>query len=270
MFCTIRTTHKLLMCKKCVCQVINYHFCATSLHAGLPPMSKVCKDRSRSQMTTKFGFVGSSANKGCDAGKVWCTHLATQFRKNKSSTSATQAYAALAAAASAAGAHSVSKTSRFGMAYKNTARDLKKVVLQNIKVTQPYMVTSPVRSNKTGLVKYEDHQVLLPHEVTFYVVSSGRALVSDLEDMTSRMDHNLVNMQKQFVQTTRWTLTLASAWGFMAVGCHTPRVHTNKFLLRCTHGTSYVRRIGKGTCFATSAMSICVMVVVMASTLWTQ
>ena len=190
MFCTIRTTHKLLMCKKCVCQVINYHFCATSLHAGLPPMSKVCKDRSRSQMTTKFGFVGSSANKGCDAGKVWCTHLATQFLKNKSSTSATQAYAALAAAASAAGAHSVSKTSRFGMAYKNTARDLKKVVLQNIKVTQPYMVTSPVRSNKTGLAKYEDHPVLLPHEVPFYVVSSGRALVSDLEDMTSRMDHN--------------------------------------------------------------------------------
>ena len=148
MFCTIRTTHKLLMCKKCVCQVINYHFCVTSLHAGLPPMSKVCKDRSRSQMTTRFGFVGSSANKGCDAGKVWCTHLATQFRKNKSSTSATQAYAALAAAASAAGAHSVSKTSRFGMAYKNTARDLKKVVLHKLSLHNPTWLQFPSETTR--------------------------------------------------------------------------------------------------------------------------
>ena len=83
-------------------------------------------------MTTRFGFVGSSANKGCDAGKVWCTHLATQFLKNKSSTSATQAYAALAAAASAAGGHYIAKTGHCGLAYKNTARDLKRVVVQYI------------------------------------------------------------------------------------------------------------------------------------------
>ena len=49
-----------------------------------------------------FGFVRGSANKGCDAGQISGTHLASQFLQNKQSTSVTQTDAAVAAAASAA------------------------------------------------------------------------------------------------------------------------------------------------------------------------
>ena len=57
------------------------------------------------------------------------------------------------------------------------------------KVPQPYIVTIPIRHNTTGLMKYEDHPALLPNEFIVYVVSSSRTPVSDLADMTSRMDH---------------------------------------------------------------------------------
>jgi len=147
----------------CVRQDVNT--CVqTSLHVGLPPMSKFRKDRTRSP-TPRFGFVGSSANKGCGAGKIWCTHLASKFLNNKKTTGDTQTDAALAAAASAAGGDYIATTSHCGLAYKSTARDLNSVVLNIVQVPQPYIVTSPIRNNKTGLVKYEDHLVTLPHEL---------------------------------------------------------------------------------------------------------
>ena len=89
------------------------------------------------------------------------------------------------------------RQSHCGLAYKNAARDLKRAVLQDVKVSQAYNVAIPIRHNQTGLMKYEDHPALLPHEVIYYLVYSGRALVSDLAAMTSRMDHSLVNTQKQ-------------------------------------------------------------------------
>ena len=75
-------------------------------------MPKVCKDRPRYTRPT-FGFVGSSANKGCDAGKMWCTGLATQFLKNKKSTSVVQTDAALADAESAAGEYAAEEAVAF-------------------------------------------------------------------------------------------------------------------------------------------------------------
>ena len=66
----------------------------------------------------------------------------------------------------------IAKTGHCGFADNNTARDLKRVVLQYVQVPQPYMVTSPLRNNKTGFMKYEDRPVLLTHEVIDYLVSS--------------------------------------------------------------------------------------------------
>ena len=76
-------------------------------------MSKVVTDRSRSH-TPRLGFVGSSANKGCDVGKIWCTHLDSQFLQTQ-------------------------RTVDF--AYNRILRDLQRVVLQICHVTQPYIVT---------------------------------------------------------------------------------------------------------------------------------
>ena len=74
----------------------------------------------------------------------------------------------MAAAASAAGGDYITKTGHCGFAYKNTARYLKRVVPNTGQVPQPWIVTIPIRNDKTGLMKDEDHLVKLPHELIYY------------------------------------------------------------------------------------------------------
>ena len=50
----------------------------------------------------------------------------------------------------------------------------------------------------------------------------------------------------------------------MVMGCHTPRAHTNKFLLRCTLGASHANKMGRCKCCEACAKSTCSLVVVMA------
>ena len=116
-----------------------YYFGVTSLHVGLHPMPKVCKDRSRSP-TPRFRFVGSSANKGCDVGKFWCTQLVSQFVANKKSYSVTKTYVAFIDAAGAAGGHDIAKSGHCRLAYKNTATYVTIVVLTYVQVPQPDIV----------------------------------------------------------------------------------------------------------------------------------
>ena len=69
-----------------------------------------------------------------------------------------------------AGGDDIAKTGHCGFASKNTARDVKSVVTKEVQAPQPYIVTIPITNNKTGLMKYEDHPVLLPHELIYYLV----------------------------------------------------------------------------------------------------
>ncbi len=100
--CTSLTTHKLLSCNDCVSQRF-ITCCVTALHVGLPTMSKVGTYIKVS--TPRFGRAVSVANKGCDAGKIWCAHLASQLMKEtvKKSASVTHRDVALVGAADAAG-----------------------------------------------------------------------------------------------------------------------------------------------------------------------
>ena len=130
---------------------------ATYLHAGLPPMSKFVKGIPRSP-TQRLGCVVSSAKKGCDAGTIWCTHLALGWpvphQNTRQTTSATQADVALVVVAGVAGGDYIAKTGHCGFAYTNTARYLKTDVLNTVQVPQPYIVTNPIRNNITGLIKH--------------------------------------------------------------------------------------------------------------------
>ena len=164
-----------------MCAPEAHYFCASYLNVGLLPMSKFGKGRSRSPRP-RFGYV-----EGCDAGRIWCTHSTSQFLNKKKSASVAQTYVALVVAAGAAGGEYIANTGHCGFAYKNTVKDLKRVVLKTVQVPQPCNVTTPTSNNKTGLLQYEDHPVMLPHELIYYLVCSGRTLVSDLADMTSRM-----------------------------------------------------------------------------------
>ena len=74
--------------------------------------------------------IKGNSKKGVFTGKA-------QLLKNTKSTSVSQTDAALAADASAAGGHYIAKTGHCGLDYINTARDLKRVVLQAVQVPQP-------------------------------------------------------------------------------------------------------------------------------------
>ena len=99
-------------------------------------------------------------------GGILCTHLLGQLIKtNNITASAIQTDAAMVEVAGAVGGDYIAKTGHCGFAYKNTARYLKIVVLNTVQVPQPYIVTIPIRNNKTGLLKHEEHLVLLPHAI---------------------------------------------------------------------------------------------------------
>ena len=96
-------------------------------------------------------------------------------------------------------------------------------------------------------MKYEDHPVMLPHELIYYVVCAGRALESDLADMTSRMDQNLVNMQTQFCAEHNVDTNDCICLGVHGDGYHMPRAQTKKCPLKCSwnflfekHGQRYL------------------------------
>ena len=74
------------------------------------------------------------------------TWLASSWKKK--STSVTQTDGALAAAASAAGGDYIAKTIHCGFAYKNTARRVKRVVLNKTQFPQTYIVTVLIRNKQ--------------------------------------------------------------------------------------------------------------------------
>ena len=93
--------------------------------------------------------------------------MAAQVLKNRKSGIVNQTDVAFVVVAGVAGGHDMAKTGRCGLAYKNTARYLKRVVLKCSQVPQPYIVTVPIRNNTTCLMKYETHLVMLPHELIY-------------------------------------------------------------------------------------------------------
>ena len=95
--------------------------------------------------------------------------MARQFL-NKEVSRVTQTDVALVVVAGVAGGDYIAKTGHCWFAYKSTARDLQRVVLKPVQVPQPDIVTIFIRSNMTGLMKYEDHPVMLPHELIYYLV----------------------------------------------------------------------------------------------------
>ena len=143
--CTRLTTHKLLTCNQCVSQrliIFVPHLCMW-VYFQCPSLGT---GRSRSPRP-RLGYV-----EGCDAGRNWCTHLASQFpNKNKKSTNVTQTDAALAAAASAAGGDYIAKTGHCGFACKKIAKDLTRLVLKTVQVPQPYIVTIPAKQQQDWL-----------------------------------------------------------------------------------------------------------------------
>ena len=126
------------------------------------------------------------------------THAATKFITNKMSAHEAQQMAMLATDDGCKGAEDIAKAGKRGQAYKNSARDIKTLVLNNCEAPVPYMVTIPIWNTNTGSKEYVDWPVLLPHEMLGYLVDSGSCTIQDMADMDGRDDITIKDRKATF------------------------------------------------------------------------
>ena len=101
------------------------------------------------------------------------THLATLFLHNKLSAHETQHLATMAHSAGADGMAQLAKVGNAGKAFKNSARDLKRLVMRSCDVPKPYMATIPIWDQTNNKKIFVEHPTMLPHEVIHYLVATG-------------------------------------------------------------------------------------------------
>ena len=183
-------------------------------------------------------------------------HLATMFLTNKLSGPEVQNLARLAAQAGAQGLESLSKAGKHGLAYRNIARDIKRVTTRTSTVPPGYFVTIPI-TTASGQQALHEHPVLLPHEMLEYLLLTGTANLKDLVDLKSRVDQTLHERHRKFCLDYQLDPQKTIALGFHGDG-PTKRRRANRPPRRYCPGICCATWTGNVSCSRTSTMSSCV------------
>ena len=118
-------------------------------------------------------------------------------------------------AAGAVGVAGIARIGASGKAWKNCARDLKRLVHKQTSAPLPYIVRIPITDPKTNKQEYVDHPVLLPHEMIAYIVARGLARVEELADVGTRSDQRLQEHKRNFCAKHGCLRELVFLLGFM-------------------------------------------------------